>query len=301
MVGSLGEAPAPGSLESALAGALGDPALRIAYWLPSSERYVDPNGRAIDAPAPAPGRVLTTLARGDRPIAVVSHAGAHPDLEREMGPAVELGLENERLQAEVLAQLEEIRASRTRIVETGDAERRRLERDLHDGAQQRVLALAYDIQRAGAAADSRGEGEVKSVLVEAAREVQTALSELRELAHGIFPAILTQAGLEAALETLADSSSVLVEIRGMADDRFPAVVEMAAYIVVLDGLEDAIARDATRVTVGASAEDSRLLITVDDDGSPRTSSMVAAADRVGAVGGTLEVFSTHLRADMPYA
>jgi signal transduction histidine kinase len=300
MVGNLGEAPSPGSLESALSTALRDPALRIAYWLPTSRRYVDANGRSVEEPAPAPGRVVTALVHGDQPIAVVSHAGAHPDLEREMGPAVRLGLENERLQAEVLAQLEEIRASRTRIVDTGDAERRRLERDLHDGAQQRLLALAHDIQRARSAAESEGEGDAKAVLAAAVRESRIALSELRELAHGIFPAILADAGLGSALETLADSAPLPVEIREMAQGRLPAAIEMAAYVSVVDAVEDARTRGATHVTVDCVDEDSQVVMTVKDDGSARGNSMVAVADRVGAVGGTLEVMANSLIAVMPY-
>jgi signal transduction histidine kinase len=299
MVGSLGEAPVPGSLESALARALGDPALQVAYWLPSSGRYVDANGQAVEEPGPAPGRTLTTLVEGDRPIAVVSHSGTHPDLEREMGPAVRLGLENERLQAEVLAQLEEIRDSRARIVETGDSERRRLERDLHDGAQQRILALAYEIQGARAAADAEGNVEAKTMLSEAVRDAQTALSELRALAHGIFPAILPEAGLGPALESLTDSASVPVEIREMTDDRLPSPVEMAAYVLVADAVEDAITRGAGHIAVDAVHEDSRLKITVEDDGSERTSSMVSVADRVAAVGGTLELGPAGVRAEMP--
>jgi signal transduction histidine kinase len=301
MVGRLGEAPAPGSLESALAQALGDPGLRIAYWLPDSRRYVDAKGRPMEEPAPAPGRVLTTLARGQHPIAVVSHAGAHPDLEREIGPAVRLGLENERLRAEVLSQLEEIRASRARIVETGDAERRRLERDLHDGAQQRLLALAYEIQRARSAAESDGESGTSTTLSDAVGEARTALSELRELAHGIFPAILAEAGLASALETFGDSAPLRMEIRAMSPGRFPAPVEMAAYVVVVEGLEDATARDATRLTVEVVRNASLLRVTVKDDGSARYSEMVAIADRVGAVGGTLEVQANELHAVLPHA
>jgi signal transduction histidine kinase len=301
MVNSLGEAPSPGSLESALSGALGDPDLGIAYWLPSSERYVDANGRPVDEPTPEPGRVVTTLVHDERPIAIVSHAGTLPELERELGPAVRLGLENERLQAEVLAQLDEIRASRARIVETGDTERRRLERDLHDGAQQRLLALSFDIRLARAAAEAQGEGQAQSQLTEAVGETQTALAELREIAHGIFPAILAEAGLTSALETLADSAPIPVEIRGAAEGRLLAPVEMAAYVLVTEALDDAIARGATRVMVATARADDRLVVTADGDGPDRISSMVAAADRVGAVGGTLEVEPTRVRADIPCA
>lgn len=301
MVGSLGEAPEPGTLASALAGALRDPALQIAYWLPSSQRYVDALGRGIDAPRPGPGRVVTTLASGDRTIAVVSHAGTHPDLERELGPALRLGLENERLQAEVLAQLEEIRASRERIVETGDAERRRLERDLHDGAQQRILALSYDIKLAGVAADTEGEREAEALLADAAGEARTALYELRELAHGIFPAILAEAGLGPALETLSDLAPIPLELQGLTEVRMPPAVEMAAYVVVREALDDASERGATNVTAHTEYTESRFVLTVEDDGSERTSSMIVAADRVAALGGTLQVESRTLRADLPYA
>ena len=148
IVASLGEAPAPGSLESALARALGDPELRVAYWLPDVHSYVDAQGRPVAEPAAAPGRLVTALMQQDRRVAMVSHAATLPELEREFGAAIRLGVENERLQAEILFQLSEVRASRARIVQTGDAEQRRLERNLHDGAQQRILALSYDIRLA---------------------------------------------------------------------------------------------------------------------------------------------------------
>ncbi len=300
-VASLGEAPAPGSLQVALAEALGDSALRIAYWLPSSGRYVDASGMPVDEPTSSPGRAVTTLVRDDRPIAVVVHAATLPELEREIGPAVRLGLENERLQAETLAHLEELRASRTRIVETGDAERRRLERNLHDGAQQRLLALSYDIRLARSAAETDSDAQAEALLAEAVGEAQTALQELRQLAHGIFPAILAEAGLEPALQSLADGASLPVEIRGSAEGRYPPPVEMAAYVLVTEALEDAASRGATRVSVDAVREDGRLLVTVEDDGTDRTASIEAAADRIGAVGGTLDVQPTRLRANIPCA
>jgi signal transduction histidine kinase len=301
MVTSLGEAPPPGSLESALARALGDPALQIAYWLPGTQRYVSANGGLVDEPAPEPGRTVTTLIHDDHPIAVISHAGTLPELEREIGPAVRLGIENERLQAEVMAQVDEIRASRARIVETADTERRRLERDLHDGAQQRMLALSFDVRLARAAAEEDGDSQAQAALAEAVGDAQIALAELRELAHGIFPAILAEAGLESALETLADSSPVRMEIHEAANGRPPAPVEMAAYVLVSEALNDATTRGATRVEVGIARERGRLVVTADDDGAPRTSSMVAAADRVGAVGGVLEVQPMKVRADIPCA
>ena len=137
------------------------------------------------------------------------------------------------------------------------------------------------------------------MLADAVGEAQTALAELRELAHGIFPAILAQAGLGPALENLADSAPIAVEIRDMPEDRLPAATETAAYLLVVEALEDAAARGATQLTVDAVHGDSQLVVTAEDDGSARTCSMVAAADRVGAVGGTLDAEATRVSASMP--
>jgi len=167
IVTDLREVPAPASVEAALARAVGDPELRIAYWMPASGRFVDASGATVAEPAESPGRSMTTFVREDHRVAVVSHLATLPDLQRELGSAVRLGLENERLQAEALAHLAELRASRARIVETGDAERRRLERDLHDGAQQRLLALSYDIRLALTAAEEEGDTQAASLLREA--------------------------------------------------------------------------------------------------------------------------------------
>jgi hypothetical protein len=129
IVADLGEALPSGSLEPALARAMGDPELRITYWLPASQRYVDGRGRPVEEPVPTSRRAVTPLVRGGQRVALVAHSAAFAALEREIGAAVRLALENERLQAEVLAQLHDLCISRTRIVETGDAERRRLERN----------------------------------------------------------------------------------------------------------------------------------------------------------------------------
>jgi signal transduction histidine kinase len=299
IVAGLGEAPPPGFLESALGQAVGDPGLRIAYWLPEPGRYVDAHGRPMPEPTAVPGRTATPLVREDRTVAVVVHAAAVADLEREIGAAVRLALENERLQAEVLSQLEDLRASRARIVETGDAARRRLERDLHDGAQQRLLALSYDLRLARAGAEADQDSGAASILAGTTAEVQEALRELRELAHGIYPAILTEAGLGPALDALADRAPLPVQIDGLADDRYPAPVETAAYLVVSDAIDDAARRGATRAAVSAVRADGRLLVEVKDDGSDRESSMVHLVDRVGALGGSLAVEPKTIRAEIP--
>jgi signal transduction histidine kinase len=286
-------------VRTALAQAVGDPQLQIAYWLPASEHYVDANGRPVPEPVAASGRATTALVRDGRQIAVVSHTAALPDLERELGAAVRLALENERLQAQALAQLDQLRASRVRIVETSDSERRRLERDLHDGAQQRLLALSYDLRLARANAEADSDAQTGTLLTEATDQAQAALRELRELAHGIYPAILTEAGLAAALATLADAAPLPVEIRDLIEGRYPAAVETAAYLLVAEALDDAAGRGATQAMVSTSQEGGRLVVTVHDDGTDRSSSMVQLADRVGALDGRLSVEPTRLRAELP--
>jgi signal transduction histidine kinase len=245
--------------------------------------------------------VITVLVRDGRRIAVVSHTAALPDLEREIGAAVRLALENERLQAEVLAQLADLRASRVRIVETGDAERRRLERDLHDGAQQRLLALSYDIRLARASAQADRDIQTGSLLTEATSQTQATLAELREVAHGIYPAILAEAGLMPALATLADAAPLPAELHDTAEGRYPAAVETAAYLLVAEALQDAADRGASHATISAVQNGDRLVVTVGDDGTRRTSAMVNLADRVGALDGRLAADPTQLRAEFPCA
>jgi signal transduction histidine kinase len=295
----LGQAPPPGSLQAALAQAVDDPELRIAYWLPDSQRYVDAEGRPVAEPAIGPGRTLTPLVREGRRIAVVSHSAAVPDLERAIGAAVRLALENERLQAETLAHLDQLRASRVRIVETGDARRRQLERDLHDGAQQRLLALSYDLRLARAQAQADNDAPTGSLLTEATSEAQAALSELRVLAHGIYPVILAEAGLALAVATLAETAALPVELLDLVEDRYAPAVETIAYLLVAEGIDDATRRDASHVIVAIVQNGEWLMVTVEDDGINRTSEFVQLADRVGALDGRLMVEPTRVQAELP--
>ena len=299
IVAELGETPSPGSLESALARAIGDPQLRIAYWLPDSRRYVDGGGDPVEEPLAASGRAVTALVRDGRQVALVTHAATVTELEREIGASVRLALENERLRAEVLAQLRDLRLSRARIVETGDAERRRLERDLHDGAQQRLLALSYDLRVARTAAEAEGDLETGSLLAEATDDAQAALGDLRELAHGIHPAILTEAGLGPALATLADGAPLAVEVDETAEERYAAPVETAVYLVVAEAIDDGARRGARYAAVSVLRDDGRLVVKVEDNGSERSSAMTHLADRVGSVGGRLHIEPTTLRAEIP--
>ena len=298
----LGEAPPPGTLRDALAVAVGDPALEVAYWLSGAQRLVDGRGHRTESPVPGHGRAVTPIVRAGRPVAVVVHDAALLEaqaLEREIGSAARLAVENERLQAEVLAQLEDLRASRSRIVETGDAERRRLERDLHDGAQQRLLALSYDLRLARAAAEAEGDREHATLLASAGDEAQAALEELRELAHGIYPAILAEAGLAPALATLADEAPLPVELGEVPPERYGTPIETAAYLTVAEAIAEAAGRRATFVSVDLARENEQLFVQVRDDGAAGASALLNIADRVGALGGSLEVRPHSLRAEVP--
>jgi signal transduction histidine kinase len=298
----LGEAPPPGTLRATLAAGVGDPELEVAYWLPGSRRFVDGVGKPMDPPAPGHGRAVTRIVREGRQVAVVVHDAAlldWPGVEREIGSAARLAVENERLQAEVLAQLDALRASRARIVETGDAERRRLERDLHDGAQQRLLALSYELRLAGANAEADGDSELVTVLASAAEQADTALGELRELAQGIYPAILTEAGLGPALTTLAEDAALPVELGDVTSARYPPAVETTTYVTIAEAIDDAATRGATFVSVGVAREGDRLVVKVRDDGARRSSQLVQLGDRVGALGGSLDIGPTTLRAEIP--
>jgi signal transduction histidine kinase len=293
LAADLGAAPPPGKLREALAAALGDPTVDVLYWRRATGEYVDAAG-ALRQPAAG----ATAITRGGRPLALVMHDGAKLDrdeLEAVLGPAARLAIENEALRVQVLAQLEDLRASRTRIVAAADDARRRLERDLHDGAQQRLLTAALELRLAR----ERADGEHRRRLAHAGAELEQAFTELRELAHGIFPAALMEAGLEAALATLADTAPVSVNLCEIVENRLRADVEAGAYVAVTEAIHDAAARGAQRVEVTATLEDGDLVLSVDDDGRPRNAALVHVADRVGALGGQLEVGPTILRAEIP--
>jgi signal transduction histidine kinase len=302
LANDLGAAPAPGSLRTALARSLGDDGLDVVYWLPGSHGYVD----AAGAPAelrPRAGQTATKIERDGHPVALVIHdrsLASEQALEREIGAAARLAVDNERLRAELLAQLRHLRASRARIVDTADTTRIRLERDLHDGAQQRVLALSYQVRLATSAAAAEGDMAAVPVLSAAAEEAQCALTDLRELAHGIFPAILTEAGLGPALETLADRSAMPLEIVEVPKERYASATETAAYLVVRDAADEAASRSASHAMVRIHRDHDRLVVDVDHDGhGMATNRLVHVGDRVGALGGHLGINGNHVRAAIP--
>ena len=295
----LGAAPKPGSLAPVLARATGDPTLEVAYWLPESHRFVNGFGEEVLVPAPDSRRAIAQIVREGEPIAVIDHDPALVDprgLVQAIGPAARLAIDNERLQAELLDQLAELKASQIRIVQTGDSERRRLERNLHDAAQQAVLALSYDIRLAVATAQGSGGRDLRQVLERGMTAVQSALEELRQLAHGIYPAVLTEFGLRPALASLADTAPIAVEIGSVASARLPPLVERTAYLAAADVIDQAVSAGADELTIAAEAADGDLVVEIcGTDVWPTT----PTSDRVGALGGQIIRTSETLRVRIP--
>ena len=296
----LGTTPPPGSLGPALARSLGDDGLAVAYWLSSSGRYVDASGQEVD-PRPAPGQVATTIVRDGQPVAVVLHDVAVAPAA-ELGAAARLAVDNERLRAEVLAQLGDLRASQARIVATADAARRQLERDLHDGAQQRLLAASYEMRLAGSAAIAAGDTALADTVAAASEQAEEAITDLRELAHGIFPAILTEAGLEPAVRSLADGAALPVELDDVVTRRYPPAVETAAYLVVAAAIDAANQASATYVAARILEHQGHLVVEVRTDPEEQAPDVsIDIADRVGALVGRLVVDPGSIKAEIPCA
>jgi signal transduction histidine kinase len=270
----------------------------LAYRRANSDAYVDAAGVAVEV-APEPGRIATPLLRGERPVAMLVHdarLGDQPGLIEEVVSAARLAVQNEQLQAEIRAQVEDLRASRARIVEAADTERRRLERDLHDGAQQRIVALSLGLQLLRSQLDPEPDPEREARLTEAQAKLQQGLSELRALAHGIYPAVLSDEGLATALEALAEQAPVPIRLEALAEGRFPAAVENAAYFTILEALDG-----AEGASVWTEHENGRLVIRVRGSTNGDEPDRTEIADRIGALDGSLTARDGELRAEIPCA
>ena len=256
----------PRGVRDALAAELGDPGLTVAYWLPE-RGYVDGEGRPL--PDPDDDRVVTEIDREGRRVGALMHAAVlqeTPELLFEAAAAAGLAIENARLEVELRARLEALRASRARLVEAGDAERRRLGRDLHDGAQQRLVALMIELQLARERFEKDPAG-ARELVDSAFANAQAAVGELRDLAAGIHPAVLSQRGLDAALESLASRSTVPVELDSTLEGRLPSAVETAAYFVVAEALTNvAKYAGATHARVEVRRENGAAVVDIRDDG-----------------------------------
>jgi signal transduction histidine kinase len=312
LVVEMGLTPTPARLRDALANALGDPSLQVAYWSAAEDRFVDAAGQPMELPDEGTGQAVTMLERNGVPEAAIIHDAAlldEPGLVASVASAMRLAVENDRLTAEVQAQLEEVRASRARIVEAGDRERRRVERDLHDGAQQRLISLSLELQVARRALGDGGDPAVRRSLDRASEEALSALAELRDLALGIHPLILTESGLGEAVESLADRTSVDVAV-DVGSERYSPAVEGAAYFVISEALANVTKyAKATNATVRVRGLDDQLSIEVDDDGIGGADPLAGSglrglADRLAALNGTIAIVSppgggTRISAQIP--
>jgi signal transduction histidine kinase len=302
LVVELGESPAPGALREVLSSVLADPELELAY--PTGDgRFVDAEGQVVDV-GRRPGRTATPLVRGQEVVAVIDHRGEFlddPARVEDIIVASRLALESERLQAELRSQLENLRASRVRIVEAADAERRRLERDLHDGAQQRLVSLSMALRLVCRALESSSDPSLIERADEANDELRAAIAELRDLAHGIYPAVLTDEGLAAAVEALRETSTMAIDLGELPDGRMDPRVEAAAYFVVAD---TAMRTTAGRIRVMIRRLPDRLVVEVQKAGAP-PDSIVDLEDRVGAMDGSVAVHAdgarVTIRAEIPCA
>jgi len=282
-----------GALPAALARAVNDPGLQVLYWSAARSAWVDRSGAVVPEPTAGAGRSVTTVVRGGEPVAAIFHAAALQvdHLERALGPALRLSLENERLYAATLAELAELKVSRARIVQTADAQRQQLERNLHDGAQQRLVGLALVLRMLRTAAQDAGDADVVALAVQAEQLAQRVLAELRRVARGIYPALLSDAGLAEAVWDLAESSTDLaVQVDARLPRRPPPPVEAAVYLAVAAALDDARSRAATRAMVSIGARDGIVRAEMADDGSlPGEHPVQQLADRIGALDGQLQV------------
>lgn len=305
LVTELGGPSSTDRLEEALRRTLRDPSLVVGYRSPSGG-YVGADGTVVEAPTNGE-RAMTAIEGDGGPLAVLVHDPALVEdarLLESTTAAARLAVENARLAAELEAQLHEVRASRSRIVHAGDEARRRVERDLHDGAQQRLVSVSMLLRRARARPGAPPE------LDEAIGELQTALGELRDLARGVYPVALTEGGLAAALDGLAERAGVPTRVEAAPAERLPAAVESAAYFVVNEAVTNATKHAAASAVVLCARMDGDLLVVeVRDDGRggariERGGGLRGLADRVEALDGTLTVISpvgagTTVRVELP--
>ena len=302
--------PAP-DLRELLARALRDPTLSLIYWLPQYGSWADQDGNPMTLPGPETDRRVTIVKQNGEQIAALVYdatLGEEPDLVEAVSAAAGIALENGRLEAELRARLQELHGSRTRVVEAQQNERRRLERDLHDGAQQRLVALALELGMLAEQADT--DPATQTRLKRARSEVSESLNELRDVARGLHPAVVSGHGLAVALESLATVTPLEVELKTDGLPRLPERLEVAAYYVVSESLTNAAKHaQASRVSVEVRVDEDTLIAEIIDDGiggadSERGTGLRGLADRVEALDGRLRIWSaagsgTHVRAEIP--
>jgi signal transduction histidine kinase len=305
--------PAPADLRDALSRALRDPSLTLAYWLPEFESWADVDGRAVELPQAGGGQTTTLVRRDGAPVAALVHDASlddEPELLDAVSAAAGIALESARLHAELGARLEELRGSRVRVIEAGQKERQRLERNLHDGAQQRLVALSLELTMLKRRFDA--DPETSTSIDHARGEIALSLEELRDIARGLHPAVVSGHGLAVALESLAARAPVPVRLTVELGQRLPEPLEVAAYYLVSESLAN-IGKHAhaSSATVAVARVNGHVVVEVVDDGiggadTERGSGLRGLADRVEALDGRLRVWTpagqgTRVRAEIPCA
>jgi signal transduction histidine kinase len=290
LVIDLGDHSGVGTLGDVLGQALGDRSLVLGYWLPEEHRYVDDTGRTVDPTGPPPGRVVTPISHRGAPLAVLVHDAAvldDPALVDAVTAAARLAVSNVRLQAEAHVRVNELAASRRRIVEAADAQRQHLERDLQDRVQRRLARVT------GQLAELRERTDA-DLLDELDRELFETRNELNEFARGLHPHALTEGGLTAAITALPSPLGRSIDV-AIATGPLPGPVEAVIYFVCSEALTN-IAKhaDATSARIDITAHNGHVTATIDDDGvggaePQHGSGLRGLADRVEAIGGTLTV------------
>jgi signal transduction histidine kinase len=291
---------APDEVEAALSEILEDPLLQLYWWDWELELYVDVHGAAA-APTARPGAVVTWIGYETRKIGAVVHDTRLldvPEFTTTLVPLMRIAMERDRLHRDLVSKLEQLRASRLRILEAADGERRRLERNLHDGAQQRLTAALLGLR----SLESRlaDDPELRSMAQGTLEELEGAIDELRELARGLHPPLLANRGLEAALRAGAARAALPVEVDLRLPRRLPEAVEAAAYYVCAEACTNAVKHArASGLWLSAVDEGSTLTVAVRDDGiggaciecQDEASGLGGLVDRVEALGGTLAIVS----------
>jgi signal transduction histidine kinase len=303
--------PAPEQLRDALAGALRDPSLSLAFWLPEFGVWADVNGKEMRLPGPGSGRSATPIERDSQPVAALIHDPSlddEPELLDAVSAAAGIALENARLQAELRARLDELQESRARVLSAEQDERRRLERNLHDGAQQRLISLSLDLKRLERRLGD--DPDAQAEIDQARSEIATSLEELRTIARGLHPAVVSGHGLQVALDTLAAKATIPVALSTNLQGRLDEAIEVAAYYVVSESLANVGKHaQASAASVSVGRDDGSLVVEVTDDGiggadAEQGTGLRGLADRVEARGGRLRVWTprgggTRVRAEIP--
>jgi signal transduction histidine kinase len=300
-----------GPVREMLAESLGDQSVSIVYWLPDRGRFVDEAGQPVVLPEPGSGRAWTAVDRDGRRVAAIIHDAAL-DTGRELvdaaAAASSMAIDNERLKADLRARLEELRVSRLRIVEAADAARRRLERDLHDGAQQQLVGLSLQLRLLRSRLT---DPELEPAVDALSEQLQIAMAELRELARGIHPTILTERGLGPAVAALGERSMVATTCHVAFEERLTDQVEATAYFVVAEALTNTVKyaqAESAHIEIRRDGDD--LVVEVSDDGRggadvEKGSGLRGLEDRLAAIDGSLRIASppgqgTRLVARLPW-